>query len=401
MKKIWIVAPFASIELIGNRNRFQYLAHRLHYDNEEVIFFTSNFSHLGKKHIDNNILSEYPFTLKLINELGYKKNVSIKRAISHIKFSLNLKKEIKNMEKPDVIYVAYPTMSASYIAGKYAKKNSIPFVIDIQDTWPESISAAIDTDKALIKIIMSPIKFFANKIYKMADFVFGVSETYAQRANVKGTKCKEFIPVYIGAELDKFDNCYSELNKIYKSANEIWITYIGTLSHSYDIDTAIKAFAELKEYKHIKLLILGTGPDEEQLVQLAKDLNVYNDNVIFYGFINYEKMVAILKKSDIALNAINEKAKQTITNKLGDYLAAGLPILNSCQEKEVLELILNRNVGLNYIPKNVESLKKTIINMTSNKKEMSEISINSRELAENLFNREESYKIIINKIKDL
>lgn len=401
MKKIWIIAPFSGIEIVGVRNRFQYIANMLHNEGMDVTLFTSDFSHKNKKHISKNIAKQYPYKVQIIHEPGYTKHVSIRRAISHIKFSSNLRKLIKKMEKPDLIYAAYPTMSASYISGKYAKRNKIPFIIDVQDTWPESISSAIDTEKIIVKMLMWPFTKFANKIYKMADLVFGVSKTYAERANVLGTKCKEFIPVYIGAELEKFDSAKRNGSEIYKKEDEIWITYVGTLSYSYDIDTAIKAFSELNKFKNIKLNILGTGPDEDKLIRLAKELNVYNKNVYFYGYMKYENMIDFLKKSDIALNAIKRKAKQTITNKLGDYVSAGLPILNSCQEKEVIELIYKNNLGLNYCPGDVCSLKSAILEMIGDKKRMVKFTNNSRVLAEKYFDRKKSYKVIVNKIKEL
>ncbi|QAT62009.1 glycosyltransferase WbuB [Acidilutibacter cellobiosedens] len=400
MKKVWIVAPFSGIDKIGTRNRFQYLADKLYDEGEDVTLFTSDFSHGRKKHISKDICNKYTYNVRLVHEEGYEKNVSIKRALSHINFGKNLKKEIENMEKPDVIYAAYPTMSSSYVSGKYAKKNNIPFIIDVQDTWPESISSAIDTRKLLVRILMWPFTKIANNIYRMADIVFGVSKTYAYRANVKGTKCKEFISVYIGSELEKFDSVVND-NKyeIEKDKNDIWITYIGTLSYSYDVDTAIKAFSELKDYKNIKLNILGSGPDEERLIRLAKELDLYNNSVYFYGFVEYEKMVAYLKRSDIALNALTGGSKGTITNKFGDYVSAGLPILNSCQEREVIDLMNSNELGINYMPGNAKSLKDAIIKMTEDKDKMKIYSINSRHLAEKYFDRKESYKVIVDKIK--
>jgi glycosyltransferase involved in cell wall biosynthesis len=399
MKKIWIVAPFSNIDVVGVRNRFQYLSNTLHNEEIDVTLFTSTFSHKLKKHVSNEVAENYPYRVKLVVEPGYKKNVSITRVLSHINFAVNLKKIIMPMEKPDVIYAAYPTMSASYVVGKYAKEHNIPYVIDIQDTWPESISSAIDIKKPHVRFLMCPITKFANKIYRMADVVFAVSDTYAKRAKVKGTQCKEFIPVYIGTELDKFDQISSD--EVEKNQNDIWITYIGTLSHSYDIETAIRAFSELKEYGNIKLNILGTGPDEERLIEISKELNTYNINVYFYGYIEYKKMIAVLKKSDIALNAIKSSAKQTITNKLGDYVAAALPILNSCQETEVIDLVINKNLGYNYMPGNVDSLKSAIIDMLNSKKDMNIYSKNARAFAEQCFDRKVSYRVIVDKLKTL
>ena len=114
----------------------------------------------------------------------------------------------------------------------------------------------------------------------------------------------------------------------------------------------------------------------------------------------YENMVVFLKKSDIALNALTKGSKGTITNKLGDYISAGLPILNSCQENEVIELINKNNLGLNYYPGDVFALKSAITKMIEDKKRIEECSKNSRLLAEKYFNRKESYKVIVNKIRE-
>lgn len=402
MKKIWIIAPFANIDDVGVRNRFQYLANRLHEEGQEVVLFTSSFRHKTKKHINKNVQDQYPYSVVIINEPGYKKNVSVKRVLSHIKFALNLKNYMNKVEVPDIIYAAYPTMSSANIAGKFSKKNSVPFVIDIQDIWPESISSAIDTEKNIVKILMWPLTSFANKIYKMADVVFGVSDTYAQRANVNGTGCREFIPVYIGAELQRFDNAkVNEHDVMEKNEADIWITYIGTLSHSYDVDTAIKTFAELKDYKNIKLNILGSGPDEERLMRLAKELGVYDINVYFHGYVHYEKMVSTLKRSDLALNALTSGAKQTITNKFGDYVSAGLPILNSSQEKEVIDLVNIKGLGINYIPGDITSLKNAILKIIIDGEKILKYGKNSRLFAEEYFDRKESYGVIVDKIREL
>ncbi len=145
-------------------------------------------------------------------------------------------------------------------------------ILDVQDVWPESISSAINTNIFFVKLVLKPITNLANRVYTMPDLIFGVSETYVNRAKVRGTKCKEFITVYIGSDFEKikYEN-NNDFKTIEKGKNDIWITYVGTLSYSYDIDTAIKAFSELKDFKNLKFIILGSGPDEERLVIIQKN----------------------------------------------------------------------------------------------------------------------------------
>ncbi|MGG2084515.1 glycosyltransferase family 4 protein [Lysinibacillus pakistanensis] len=401
MKKIWIVAPFTSIEENNLRNRFVYLANLLSEKGFKITLFTSSFSHFKKRQINQNQVHFDNFKILFINEPGYSTNVSFQRIFSHWRFTKNFKEIVRELDPPDLIYAAYPTMSAAYESEKYAKKNSIPIIIDVQDTWPESISAAFDTDKLFIRALMWPITKFANHIYKNADGVIGVSETYVKRTMVENSKSQFYKPIYIGSDLSKFDSVSMNYS-FKKKENEVFMVYIGTLSHSYDIATAILGINEIEiENLEIKLYILGDGPDKENLQQLAKKLGVNNSKVFFKGYLDYDEMVSLLKNSDIALNAIKGQAKQTITNKLGDYLSAGLPILNSCRQKEIIDLVDSKNIGVNYIPGNVESLKKALKEILANKQQLIEYGMNSRNLAEERFDRKSSYKDILHVIKEL
>lgn len=399
MKKIWIIAPFIEIENIKNRNRFQYIANEISKEkNCEVHLFTSDYIHLEKRYCNEKIKNDYLYNVHLIHEIGYKKNISIRRAISHVSFALNLRKKVKELEKPDLIYCAYPMMTSAFFMEKYAERNRVPFILDIQDTWPESISAGINTDNYIVKMLMYPFILYANAIYRKADLIIGVSETYAERGRVKNCKSKEFISVYIGAEGNKFDNVV--VKNLKKLKNEIWITYIGTLSHSYDIMTAIKAFDLLKENSNIKLQILGDGPELKILKEEAKNLKLLDKTIFFRGMLPYEEMISYLKNSDVALNAIKSSSLGTITNKFGDYVSAGLPILNCCSSQEVLNLIQSKKLGLNYISKNPESLKEKILEILKAKEKLGEYSENCKKFAKEKFDRKESYKIIFWKIKE-
>ena len=70
------------------------------YSDVKVIY--SDFNHSEKKY---RIYEEEAFIP--IKTKPYVKNISISRVISHILFSISVKKTLKN-EKPDIIYVASP-----------------------------------------------------------------------------------------------------------------------------------------------------------------------------------------------------------------------------------------------------------------------------------------------------
>ena len=152
---------------------------------------------------------------------------------------------------------------------------------------------------------------------------------------------------------------------------------------------------------NIKLYILGDGPDFNILKNKAEELGLLNKTVYLKGFLPYEKMITYLKSADIALNSIKGKALQTITNKFGDYVSAGLPLLNCCQSNEIITLIEEKKLGLNYTPGNIESFKEKLFKMLSDKNKMKNYSENCKKFAEEKFDRKESYRIIEKKIEEI
>jgi len=395
VKDILIIAPFTTLPGEEGFNRFRYIAEGLTGRGHKITLITSNFSHINKKFRNNNRILGIDINYKIIllKETGYKENIGLDRVKSHINFSQNLKKYLKYLKnKPDIIYCAYPTMGAAFVAGRYAKLNNIYFILDVQDIWPESIKCAINLPEKLIDFLIYPFTLFANRIYSMADYTIGVSKTYVDRAKKANKNSKKYLTVYIGTDLEYFDKCKNAFD-IEKPKKEFWITYIGTLGYSYDLKTYIKVIGKLNKagFNNIKLMVIGKGPFEQTLKKYAKDLKA---KIVFMGYIMYDEMVSYLVKSDIAANAINKKAKQSITNKIGDYLAAGLPILNSSRNNEFMEMVVDYELGFNYMPGNCEELEKYIKVLYNDRNKRLQLGENARKLAERYFNRRNSYKKI-------
>jgi glycosyltransferase involved in cell wall biosynthesis len=403
-KKILIVAPFTVLPGEKGFNRFRYIAEELAMLGHEVELVTSNYSHAEKsfRQPDAEQWSEaaLPYQLTLIEESGYKRNVSFARIRSHRRFERNLKLYLELKEnKVDVVYAAYPLMGAAQLAGSFAKRLGVPFILDIQDIWPESINSVLKLPDRWLKLLLAPMTAYANQVYKLADYIVGVSDTYVARGKAANRKAKAYHCLFIGADQAYFDVCASRKVEVNKPMGEFWITYIGTLSHSYDIETVIKAVALLERtgYRDMVFNIFGSGPHESRYRELAKQLQA---PVRFMGHQSYEDMIPYLVRSDVAANAISKGARASVTNKIGDFLFAGLPMINSCENKEVMKMVTDCHIGFNYRPGDYTECAHYIALLFHQKQFSRQLGVNSRNLAESRFDRRktypELYKLILN-----
>lgn len=391
MKDILLIAHFCSDFDGKGNNRFNYIADLLAENNLRVELVTSDFSHAKKEKrlaVNNN----YKYKVTFVSEPVYKKNVSLKRFYSHYIMGKNLKKYLSKRKKPNIIYCAVPSLDVAYVAANYARKNNIKFIIDIQDLWPEAFKMVFNPP-VIGNMIYSPMYKKADYIYGAADEIIAVSQTYMERALKVNKKCKTGKSIFIGTELSVFDG-YAQKNKVAKPDNEIWLAYIGTLGHSYDLTCVIDALTILKEkdVQSLKFIIMGDGPLEEQFKKYAQEKDIYCE---FTGRLDYSSMVGLLISCDIAVNPIARGAAQSIINKHADYSVAGLPLLNTQECLEYRKLIDDHQAGFNCENNNAESLAEKLLILYKDKNLRLEMGRNHRKLAEEKFDRTHSYNAIV------
>ena len=393
MKRIWIVTHFCSdFESKGN-NRFNYLAKLLADRGYQVEFITSDFSHVKKKPRTADA-ADPAYHVSLVHEPGYQKNVSIRRLRSHKVFGQNLKLLFAQLEKPQVVYLAVPSLDAGKVTTEYCQANNIPLVIDVQDLWPEAFCIAAKRF-FIPEWVFTPMKKTADYIYKNADAVVSVSNTYLDRANLvrkkQGGQC-----VFIGTNLSVFDS-YPDA-PIKKPDGEIWIAYVGTLGSSYDLRTAIEAMRILvnKGLTGFRFKVFGDGPDMQQLIEQAQGLPID-----FSGRVLYQDLAGLIRKCDIAVNPLVKGAAQSIINKHADYAAAGLPVVSTQECPEYRKLLETYGCGINCPPEDASSVADALEKLLKDPQLRKEMRQRSRQMAEGCFDRATTYQQIVTIIEEL
>ena len=411
---ILLISHYMIFPSEGGNSRFCYILDLLKKKAENKIeLLTSDFRHetKNKHNLSKKDIKKLGYKVTFIHEPYYKKNICLKRIISAIIFSKNAKKYLNSLQElPDVIYCAVPSLHIAKVATEFAKSHNIKIIIDIQDLWPEAFRM-IANPPILGKIIYSPIEKMANSIYRSADEIIAVSDTYANRAR-KVAKTKKIYTIYLGTDLKKFDNNIKNKRIAYeihinskrpkpiiingkqlpnKRPDDIWVAYCGTLGSSYDIGGTIKAIASINN-KNIRLIIMGDGPLRNKFEEQAKNSAI---NYTFTGRLPYEQMCYILKHCDIAVNPIMHNAAQSIINKHSDYLASGLPIVSTQENIEFRKLVEKYSIGYNCSNEEISEMASRIKELTNNESLRKKLGKNSRRLAESLFNRRHTYQKIV------
>jgi len=379
---IWIVAtgepvPFQPDEANDRFHRAGKIAQYLKGKGHEVVWWTARFNHSQKtqRQVAENIpvfLDKDTPTMVFLGSQGYEKNVSLKRFKDHWQLGKAFCKTSVTLEKPDLIFCAYPIIELAYQVTLFGKMNDIPTILDIRDLWPDIIYDRIPLpfDRWLL-----PYEYLAKKSFQTADGVVGLTSGMLRWGQKRFRRSSE-----------KFvsDRVFSQIKDISENSNitkeqavEIWrskgvdlladktrLVWVGNIDgEASDGETLLEALKLLPEavQESLEIIICGRGSLVPEVEKLATTMNC----LIYAGRVNNIELNALLNSSHIGLLCYLDRKdfQMSIPNKVADYCAAGLRILTSLSG-EIMTLSSDRDMILNYRSGKSESLAAKIVEIS-------------------------------------
>ena len=238
----------------------------------------------------------------------------------------------------------YPIQAASF-AKKLQHKKNYSMVWSIMAAYASAAALLFLKSFPKVKFLLTlqegdtiehihkQVRGFRGKwqeIFKRADHIQAISRFLADWARSEGAVCPiEVVPN--GVDLEKFRNQPRRKVGAPTAASENSKFVIITTSRlvlKNGIDTLIKAAAELKfhiPHSTFHIQILGSGPEEENLKKLARDLKL-DDLVQFYGSIEPDKIPEYLSQADIF---VRPSRSEGLGTSFLEAMAAGLPVVGT------------------------------------------------------------------------
>ena len=164
-----------------------------------------------------------------------------------------------------------------------------------------------------------------------------------------------------------------ELRKKYNiSEDDFIIGSVGRVAKEKSFDKLIKNLCELvKMNNRIKFLLVGDGPQLDEIKSLAKELKV-DKNVIFTGLIDYDLMPAYYQMFDVMVS-FSKTETQGLT--IIEALAASKPVI-CIDDTSFRSMVQNKYNG--FLFKNNEEYKKDILDLVYDKQLYKTMSMNAK-----------------------
>lgn len=230
----------------------------------------------------------------------------------------------------------------------------------VQDLWPESLAA---TGYVKNRFALSALGRLVRMIYASADTLFVQSEAFSQPVAVYADSAKivylpNFAPDLDGGEIPlpeslekQFDDCFS-------------VVFAGNLGRAQSLPTIIEAARRLRNYPHIRFIIVGTGSEAAGLAARVGQEGL--TNVVLVGPLDRHAMPGVFRRADALLVTLrNDPAlNMTIPSKIQAYMQAGRPIVGALNG-EGARIVTAAGAGFVAAAEDGEGLAKSILTLQS------------------------------------
>jgi glycosyltransferase involved in cell wall biosynthesis len=222
----------------------------------------------------------------------------------------------------EVIYLnAWPLFSQFLIATA-AKKVGLPYIVHVQDIYPESI---LDPAKKRYRL---PYNFFLRTdqyVMRNARAVVTISDQMCNYIeNTRKIRRPHVVYNWQGGQSD------AAAKAPQNPGSAFLFMFLGSISPTAAVDVLIRGFAEAN-IQASRLLIAGAGSDKERLVKIASG---YPGKQIEFTAAPKDEVYLLQQSADVLLLSLRKGgAKYAIPSKLTSYLFSEKPVL-ACVEKE-------------------------------------------------------------------
>lgn len=288
-------------------------------------------------------------------------------------------------ERYDFVYffnVASPTIAIPLLLLKPLISIGIirtRIIIDWDDLW--GINGLTSIEKKGM-IIESVADFLERKLPKLGEKLTVASTNIRKKAIKNGINKSKLYYLPNGANINPSSGCKTE--QLRESLNlpkgRNILCFVGRAP--WTISYLLESFEFILKDKPNTILIVIT-PDTGKSIRSDLPKNA----IRWLGTLPYNKMQKYLLASDILLlpRIPSEVEKYNCPARLGDYLAAGKPIVSTSIGDEAERIIKRFNAGLMAKAKDPYDFSKQVIKLIKNRKLREEIGNNNRFIAEKTF----------------
>ncbi len=266
------------------------------------------------------------------------------------------------VERPDVVAATSPQFFAAVAGWLVGFWRYLPFVFELGDLWPASISAVGAVRQGLALRAVEGLELF---LYRRAAAIAALTGSFKDNLVGRGIAADKIAVVRNGVDITRYGPRPpdAELGAKWGVADRFTVGYVGTHGMAHGLANVLDTAERLRKRPEIRFLLVGAGAERQGLIAEAARRKL--DNVIFAPPQPKEMMPRVWSLCDVALVHLKDSPvfAGVIPSKIFEAMGMGLPILAALPEGEASRIILDHGAGLHVPPEDPEAMAAAVLRL--------------------------------------
>lgn len=274
-----------------------------------------------------------------------------RRMLNYLSFALSSATARGFARGADVVYVYATQMTPALGPWLWRFTGGAPYVLHVQDLWPDSITGSSLVGKGVAsRIIDMVLEPWLRSVYKRSAGIIAIAPRMLSTLLDRGVSAERAHLVF---------NWARDLPKVpsrpHSVKEDCVAVFAGNVGDMQDLETVVAA-AHRVSATRFHLRIVGGGVALDRVKALSDQLGT--TNIEFVDRVPPHKMAEIYAEADFSLVTLKNLPvfAGTIPSKFQASLAHGLPIISTVPG-DVSDVIRQHDVGFVADPENVDSLE--------------------------------------------
>ena len=272
--------------------------------------------------------------------------------------------------RAEVAYVYHPPLTVGLAATLASMLRRTPIVLDIQDLWPDTLTATGMIENRQILALVGRVCQF---VYLRASHIVVLSKGFAKRLTDRGVPSKKISVIHNWADEGALALAPKESRRT-RSDGSFDVLFAGNVGRAQGLETLLEAAKiSSKVEPRIRFKILGGGLELDRLKARAIEESIAN--VQFLPFVPMSKVGTHLSDADCLLVHLKDDPlfAVTIPSKTQAYMLCGKPIIMAVRG-DAADLVRQAGCGKVCQPENAQELAEAAISLCRmSKLELSEM----------------------------
>lgn len=265
------------------------------------------------------------------------------------------------VRKVDILIGTSPQLFTPCAGLAAAALKRRPFVFELRDLWPASISAvgAIRSSR-----LLSWLERLEMMLYRNSDHIVSVTHSFRDILASRGIPRDKISVTMNGVDLSRFQPRARDeaLARELGLSGKFVAGYVGTIGMAHGLTTIVEAARLVQaeaEYRDIHFLLLGDGSEKDRLKAQCAEAGI--GNVTFLDSVPRSEVARYWSLLDVAIVHLKRQPlfETVIPSKLFECMAMGIPVLHGVAG-ESAKLVEREGFGLVFESENASALAESI-----------------------------------------